>query len=142
MHASRQDISPEECSDTEQGQLESLPRVMIAAPHGKSGKTILVAGLLRARKNRGVDVQPFKKGPDYIDPGWHSVAAGKFSRNLDSLFMDAPAMRAVLREASQGVRVQIIEGAMGLFDGSDLAVAALRQKLLSKLKLPLSSSLM
>ncbi|MEG0303029.1 MAG: cobyrinate a,c-diamide synthase [Gordonibacter sp.] len=99
----------------------ALPRVMIAAPHGRSGKTVVVAGLLRALRNRGVEVQPFKKGPDYIDPGWHSVAAGRCSRNLDCFFMDAGAIRSVLVGASAGAQIALVEGAMGLFDGSDLA---------------------
>lgn len=98
-----------------------LPRLMIAAPHGKSGKTVLTTGLLRALKDRGLSVQPFKKGPDYIDPGWHAVACGSRSRNLDSCFMDAPTMRRVLRDASVGADLALIEGAHGLFDGSDAA---------------------
>ncbi len=98
-----------------------LPRVMIAALHGRSGKTVIVAGILRALKNRGIDVQPFKKGPDYIDPGWHSAAAGRNSRNLDCFFMDAAAIKAVMHDASKGARLALVEGAMGLYDGSDVA---------------------
>ncbi len=96
-----------------------LPRLMIASPHGKSGKTVLVTGMLRVLKERGVSVQPFKKGPDYIDPGWHSIACGVRSRNLDSFFMDAPTMRRVLCDAAADTAVDLalIEGAHGLFDG-------------------------
>lgn len=100
-----------------------LPRLMIASPHGKSGKTVLVTGMLRVLKERGVSVQPFKKGPDYIDPGWHSIACGVRSRNLDSFFMDAPTMCRVLCDAAADTAADLalIEGAHGLFDGSDVA---------------------
>lgn len=98
----------------------ALPRVMIAAPHGRSGKTVLTLGLLRAFEQRGVAVQPFKKGPDYIDTGWHTRAARRESRNLDCFFMEPAVLRAVLGTASDGARLGIIEGAMGLFDGLDL----------------------
>ncbi|WP_283171154.1 cobyrinate a,c-diamide synthase [Curtanaerobium respiraculi] len=118
------------------GEILSLPRVMIAASHGKSGKTILVSGILRALKKRGVDVQPFKKGPDYIDPGWHSLAAGRPCRNLDSLFMDEDAMHAVLLEASAGARLELIEGAMGLFDGSDVQGSSSSAEVAKQTKTP------
>ncbi len=97
-----------------------LPRVMIGAPHGKSGKTVVVIGILRALEKRGVPVQPFKKGPDYIDPGWHGVAARRQSRNLDCFFMDADTIRNVIHDASDGAQIGLLEGAMGLFDGMDV----------------------
>lgn len=97
----------------------ALPRVMIAAPHGKSGKTVLTLGLLRALCRRGLVVQPFKKGADFIDPGWHTVAAGRTSRNLDRYFMEPDQIRVVIHEASSGADVGVIEAAMGLYDGMD-----------------------
>ncbi len=96
-----------------------VPRVMIAAPHGRSGKTILTLGLLRALRRQGCAVQPFKKGADFIDPGWHTVAAGRTSRNLDRYFMEPDQIRAVVREASAGADVCVVEAAMGLYDGLD-----------------------
>lgn len=95
------------------------PRIMIAAPHGRSGKTVLTLGLLRALRRRGAAVQPFKKGADFIDPGWHSVAAGRVSRNLDRYFMTPDQIREVLLEQAAGSDVCVIEGAMGLYDGMD-----------------------
>ena len=93
---------------------------MIAALYGKCGKTVIASGIARALTKRGVTVQPYKKGPDYIDPGWHSIAAGRRSRSLDSFFMKEHELDAVLLDAGQGADVGIIEGAMGFYDGSDL----------------------
>lgn len=92
---------------------------MIAAPHGRSGKTVLTLGLLRALCRQGCAVQPFKKGADFIDPGWHTVAAGRTSRNLDRYFMEPDQIRAVVRGASAGADVCVVEAAMGLYDGLD-----------------------
>ncbi len=98
----------------------TLPRIMIAAPSGRSGKTVVTMGILRALKSAGVDVQPFKKGPDYIDSGWHFLASGRHSRNLDNQFMNEDTMRAVLCGASEGADMALLEAAMGFYDGSDL----------------------
>ncbi|MDR0433626.1 MAG: cobyrinate a,c-diamide synthase, partial [Gracilibacteraceae bacterium] len=93
------------------------PRLLLAAPSGRSGKTVLALGILRAYRRQNLRVQPFKKGPDFIDPGWHSLAAGRKSRNLDSFFMDDGQLTAVLRASAGDADISIIEGAMGLFDG-------------------------
>ena len=97
-----------------------LPRLMIAAPSGRSGKTVTTMGVMRALTSAGIDVRPFKKGPDYIDPGWHFLACGKTSRNLDSKFMSDETMRSVLGDVASDGDVAIIEAAMGFYDGSDL----------------------
>lgn len=98
----------------------NVPRLVIAAPHGRCGKTTFTLGLLRALARQGKVVQPFKKGPDFIDPSWHTAAAGRVCRNLDSYFMDAQTVRASLVQTAQDAHFSIIEGAMGLYDGSDL----------------------
>ncbi|SDF08410.1 cobyrinate a,c-diamide synthase [Sporolituus thermophilus] len=98
----------------------NVPRVVIGAPHGHSGKTTISIGLVGALRQRGVNVQPFKKGPDYIDPSWLGYAAGRPCRNLDCYWMTAPQIWQVLAQGSSGADIVIIEGAMGLFDGVDL----------------------
>jgi cobyrinic acid a,c-diamide synthase len=90
---------------------------MLAAPSGRSGKTVLALGLLRAYRRQNLAAQPFKKGPDFIDPGWHSLAAGRRSRNLDAFFMNGSQLTTVLRTCAGDADISIIEGAMGLFDG-------------------------
>lgn len=102
----------------EQG--ERVPRIVIAAPQGRSGKTTLTLGLLRAWSCQGTIVQPFKKGPDYIDAGWHRAASGRDCRNLDAYLLCPQQIVHSLLSASRGARLSVIEGAMGLFDGSDL----------------------
>ncbi len=93
---------------------------MISAPSGRSGKTLVSLGAIRALRNRGLIVQPFKKGPDYIDLEWQTSAACRQSRNLDCFFMDPPTMNATIAHASRGADVSLIEAAMGLYDGFDV----------------------
>ncbi len=95
-------------------------RLVIAAPQGRCGKTTVTLGLLRAFSRRGLKVQPFKKGPDYIDPSWLTAAAGIPCRNLDSYFMEPEQICKSVSLAAENCDLSIIEGAMGLFDGLDL----------------------
>src|SRR5690606_17902573 len=87
---------------------------------GRSGKTTITVGLLAALTARGLKVQPFKKGPDFIDPSWLTKVAGRTCRNLDSYMMDKETIKASFATHSQGADISIIEGAMGLFDGVDV----------------------
>jgi cobyrinic acid a,c-diamide synthase len=98
----------------------NVPRLVIGAPQGRSGKTTFTLGLLRAFSNLGMKVQPFKKGPDYIDTSWHSAAARYTSRNLDAYFMNHEEICMSVLAHSKDSTLTIIEGAMGLYDGSDL----------------------
>ena len=95
-------------------------RVAIAAPHGRSGKTTVTLGLISALRRSGLTVQPFKKGPDFIDPGWLSLAAGRNCRNLDLYFLPREKLAEQFTRGCQGVDIAVIEGAMGLYDGLDL----------------------
>lgn len=90
--------------------------VLIAAPASGTGKTTVMLGLLRALVEDGLVVQPFKSGPDYIDPAFHRAASGRASFNLDSWAMGPALMDAVAAEA-RGADIIVAEGSMGLFDG-------------------------
>src|ERR1700757_1295670 len=81
---------------------------------GKSGYSCILLAALRVR---GVPIQPFKVGPDFIDPGYHSRVSGVASRNLDAWLMGDDGIVDEVAVNSQG-RVSIVEGGMGLFDGS------------------------
>lgn len=94
----------------------TTPGLLISAPASGSGKTTVMLGLLRAFRNRGVAVQPFKCGPDYIDPGFHRAASGQASVNLDSWAMGR-GMIGGLTQMAGGSDLALAEGAMGLFDG-------------------------
>ncbi len=111
-----------------------LPRVVIAAAGGRSGKTTVTLGLIAALKGLGYEVQPFKKGPDYIDPAWLSLAAGRPCRNLDLFWMDGRQVRESV--ARGGGDIAVIEGAMGLFDGLDVRGSASTAEVARTLEAP------
>ena len=92
------------------------PGLLISAPSSGAGKTTVMLGLLRAFRDRGLVVQPFKSGPDYIDPAFHFAAAGRNSYNLDSWAMPAALMQGLV-SFSDGAELSLAEGSMGLFDG-------------------------
>ncbi len=94
----------------------TAPGLLISAPASGTGKTTLMLGLLAAFRAQGLVVQPFKCGPDYIDPAFHAAAAGRPSLNLDSWAM-RPAQIAALMQAADGADLVLAEGSMGLFDG-------------------------
>src|SRR5881396_628712 len=92
---------------------------VISAPMTGSGKTTVTLGLLAALRSRGIAVQPFKVGPDFIDPGLHEIAAGVPSHNLDGWMLTRETNEWLFACASQTREVAIVEGVMGLFDGFD-----------------------
>ena len=96
-----------------------LPCITVAAPQGRSGKTIVSLALCALLSKRGLTIQPFKKGPDYIDPSWLTAAAGRSCRNLDLFLMSEETLLASFQQACQGADLALIEGAMGLYDGLD-----------------------
>ena len=97
-----------------------MNRLLISAAHKSSGKTTISIGLCAALRMRGVAVQTFKKGPDYIDPMWLTLAAGNACHNLDFHTMDRDEILATAGNFIRQADVAIIEGNKGLYDGLDL----------------------
>lgn len=94
----------------------AVPGVVIAAPASGTGKTTIATGLIAAL-SRSMEVAPFKVGPDYIDPGYHGVAAGRPGRNLDSVMCGEQLIGPLYAHGSKGCDISVVEGVMGLFDG-------------------------
>lgn len=92
---------------------------VITAPKSGGGKTTFSLGLMRALEREGMDVRPFKCGPDYIDPHFHYAASGRGSVNLDVFLSSESHVKELFDTYSQGGDVNIVEGAMGMFDGYD-----------------------
>lgn len=97
-----------------------MHRLLISAAHKSSGKTTLSIGLCAALHARGLAVQPFKKGPDFIDPMWLSLASGRTCHNLDFYLMGHDEILATFAAKSAKADISIIEGNKGLYDGLDL----------------------
>jgi len=93
------------------------PGLIVSAVRSGAGKTTVALGLMRALARQGLAVQPFKCGPDYIDPAFHAVAAGRSSFNLDTWAMPSGMIADLI--ARHPADIAIVEGVMGLFDGND-----------------------
>lgn len=97
-----------------------MAHLLIGAPHKSSGKTTVTLGLCAALARRGLAVQPFKKGPDYIDPMWLGRAAGRPCHNLDFNTMGEEEIRATFARYAAPADISLVEGNMGLFDSLDV----------------------
>ncbi|MDP2681967.1 MAG: cobyrinate a,c-diamide synthase [Deltaproteobacteria bacterium] len=92
---------------------------IVAGTHSGVGKTTIAIGLMALLKKRGMAVQPFKVGPDYIDPSYHRLVCGRPSYNLDTWMVGVDGVKRTFAKEMQGADIGIIEGVMGLFDGKD-----------------------
>ncbi|WP_432738356.1 cobyrinate a,c-diamide synthase [Maridesulfovibrio sp. FT414] len=97
--------------------MNSIKGFIIAGTHSGCGKTSVTLGLMTALARKGVQVQPFKTGPDFIDPGHHSRAAGRICHNLDGWMLSGNTLRDIFSRYTQDADATIVEGVMGLYDG-------------------------
>jgi cobyrinic acid a,c-diamide synthase len=103
------------------------PRIVVAGTHSGVGKTTVASGLMAALSSEGFRVAPFKVGPDFIDPSYHTLAAGRPGRNLDTFLSGPDLIGPLFAHGARGADIAVIEGVMGLFDGKgggDLASTA------------------
>ncbi|GLW13330.1 hydrogenobyrinate a,c-diamide synthase [Streptomyces sp. NBRC 13847] len=96
----------------------AIPRLVIAAPSSGAGKTTVATGLMAAFTEAGLAVSPHKVGPDYIDPGYHSLATGRPGRNLDAFLCGTDRIAPLFLHGAAGADLALVEGVMGLFDGA------------------------
>ena len=95
-----------------------IPRVVIAGTSSGAGKTTVACGLVAALRARGLCVQGFKVGPDFIDPSYHALASGRPGRNLDAFLAGPDLVAALFRHGAGDADMAVVEGVMGLFDGA------------------------
>lgn len=111
---------------------------VVAGPSSGAGKTTVVLGLMAALKRRGLIVQPFKCGPDFIDPGHHQRVCGRRSRNVDGWMLAAPVNHAIFVRHAASADISVVEGVMGLFDGAHRSSGAgSTAQMATMLKLPI-----
>jgi cobyrinic acid a,c-diamide synthase len=99
--------------------MTGIPRIVIAGTHSGCGKTTIASGIMAALTARGQKVQPFKVGPDFIDPSHHTRICGRPSRNLDPFMMGEQGCIDTFIRATTGADIAVIEGVMGIYDGID-----------------------
>ncbi|MDJ0831450.1 MAG: cobyrinate a,c-diamide synthase, partial [Desulfobacterales bacterium] len=113
-----------------------VPRIVISALRGGAGKTIISIGIIAALRNLNKPVAPFKKGPDYIDAGWLTLAAGRPCYNLDTFLLPAPKILNSFFSHASPSDIAVIEGNRGLYDGIDIAGSTSTAELAKLLNCP------
>ncbi len=110
--------------------------VLLAGTHSGVGKTTVSMGIMAALRKREMEVQPFKVGPDYIDPTYHTLICGNASRNLDTFMMQQDGVRKAFSKNSKNSDINVVEGVMGLFDGMGATEIASSAHVAKTLDLP------
>lgn len=114
----------------------SCPRILVAGLSGGSGKTIVSLGLARVFSEDGFDVQTFKKGPDYIDAKWLSLASHSITTNLDPFLLSSADLVNLFWYRARSAQLAIIEGNRGLYDGKDIVGSCSSAELAKLIKCP------
>ena len=94
-----------------------MKKILIAGTNSGVGKTTISLGIMQALTKRNLKVQPYKVGPDYIDPSYHTFITKRYSRNLDSYMLDDEKIKYIVKNASKDADISVVEGVMGLYDG-------------------------
>jgi cobyrinic acid a,c-diamide synthase len=102
----------------------NIPRIIIAGTNSGVGKTTIVTGILAVLKQKGLTVQSYKVGPDYIDPGYHQLASGKVAHNLDTWLIPTDKLVPIFAKTAFGNDIAIVEGVMGLYDGGRTGISS------------------
>lgn len=110
-----------------------MKKILIAGTSSGVGKTTISLGIMQALTKRGLKVQPYKVGPDYIDPSYHTFITGFDSRNLDSYMLDDEKIKYIVNKASENADISVIEGVMGLYDGFGIDLDSCTSSYTSKL---------
>ena len=100
------------------------PRIVIAATNSGAGKTTITNGILACLKELALNVQPYKIGPDYIDPGFHSLASKKQCHNLDTWLVPSEKIKEIFLQTATNSDIAVIEGVMGLYDGGTNGISS------------------
>jgi len=115
---------------------KKIPGLIIGGLRGGSGKTVISLGICAAWKEKGLKVSPFKKGPDYIDAGWLTRAAGNLCYNLDTYLCPPNSVFETYKKRIKNFDVAVVEGNRGLYDGIDTDGSTSTAELAKLLKLP------
>ena len=110
-----------------------MRKILIAGTNSGVGKTTISLGIMQALTKRNMKVQPYKIGPDYIDPSYHTFITKRYSRNLDSYMLDDEKIKYIVNESSKDADISVIEGVMGLYDGLVIDLDSCTRSYASKL---------